>query len=561
MAGKKRRTSTITKSSDLTKAGVSTKKARADPTTVPELLANVLSFATHSALASCAVVCKPWSEVALDYLWRDLDSVFPLLELVMDIHLLDDLGFSGDLGLERFSNMLSGADWSRFQIYAGRVKHLSYENGEPYRNDWTPSLDPNGIALLCLRSPSGLVLLPRLKTLEWSTDESVAPIFPFLSPQLESLEVELTGTSYLANDFFSTLAGRIPNLKSFTLKTPIPSRDIEGSLQKVISSWKNLEALKLPPYYLRPSILEAAASLPNLIHLDQDYTCYPPKDVTATLQELPQDAFLKLETFAFNANPAPAKRLLRRYSDLFTRLTEILLNAMGGINNAEVLEFTRHLGSTCPRLIQVSFDLSVEPGLQKGSITPLSIGVIESLFPCRDLEMLEIGHPFPLTLDEDDVERMAAAWPKLTTFYACHDPDLSLPIPGDMGNSLSILQAFARHHPMVRDLGLFFAKDKMVTFSGDLYPEFEFHCLETISVGTSAVPGGRLQDAGFLIASLCKPEPTIDSDTCVWYVGAECPEWEEYKHQWEEAVKHMEFAMRIKSAGRERMSGIVNLRS
>lgn len=59
--------------------------------TVPELLASVLSFATQSTLASCAVVCKPWSDLGLDYLWRHLDSVFPLLELVLDMELLRDL--------------------------------------------------------------------------------------------------------------------------------------------------------------------------------------------------------------------------------------------------------------------------------------------------------------------------------------------------------------------------------------------------------------------------------------------------------------------------------------
>lgn len=265
--------------------------------------------------------------------------------------------------------MVSGADWSRFQFYAARVKHLSYEYDEPYRSNPPPRLDPNAIALLYLHCPSGLVLLPRLETLKWATDGSAAPMFPFLSPQVESLEVEVLGTSQSVNDFFSALAGRIPKLKSFTLKTHTPSLDIEGSLQKVIGFWKNLETLNLPPYYLRPSILEAAASLPNLTVLDQNYARYPPGDVAATLLELPQDPFPKLETFAFNANPVPAKRLLQQNTGLFNRLSAILLNATGGVNDGEVLEFTRQLGLTCPCLTQVSLDLSVEPTLQSGSIT------------------------------------------------------------------------------------------------------------------------------------------------------------------------------------------------
>ncbi|KAG8968655.1 hypothetical protein FRC05_001461 [Tulasnella sp. 425] len=455
MAGKEHGTSTTTKEESLSKTGVGRKMAR-DPTTVPELLANVLSFATESTLVSCAVVCKPWSDIALDYLWRDLDSVFPLLELVMDIHLLEGLESSGYLGLE-----------------------------------------------------------------------------------LESLEVELTGSSQRVNDFFSGLAGRIPNLKSFTLKTTTNALDIESSLQRVIRTWKNLKTLRIPPTGSR-------------------ITYIPSYDADAMLQELPQDGFPKLKTFDFNANPASANRLVQEYSGLFARLSIIHLNAKDGVNDAEVLEFTRHLGATCPHVTRVLLDLLVDPTLQRDDLTPLSVGVLAALFPCRDLKVLEIGHPYPITLNEDDVERMAAAWPKLNTLYVCIDPDLSLPIPGDMGNSLSVLQAFARHHPMIRELGLFFAKDKTLTFSGDLWAEFEFHRLERIDVGTSAVPGGRLQDTGFLIASACKLMPEIDMGTSNWYVGIECPEWEEYQQKWEETVKHMEFAMRTKSAGRARMSGIAN---
>lgn len=128
-------------------------------------------------------------------------------------------------------------------------------------------------------------------------------MLPFLSPRVISLEVELMGSETSANDFFYALAGRIPNLPnltSFTLRTPIQALDVEDSLQRAIGIWRNLGTLKVPPHYLRPSILGAAASLPNLTILDQDYTHYPPYDAASTLQELPQDAFPKLEIFGFN---------------------------------------------------------------------------------------------------------------------------------------------------------------------------------------------------------------------------------------------------------------------
>lgn len=122
MAGKKRRTNSTAKVSEANEAGASTKMARGlslillshilpyrfanrfqlpvDPLAVPELLANVLSFATQSTLASCALACKSWSDVALDILWRNLDSVFPLLEMLVGMELLGGLDFPSPNSLQ-----------------------------------------------------------------------------------------------------------------------------------------------------------------------------------------------------------------------------------------------------------------------------------------------------------------------------------------------------------------------------------------------------------------------------------------------------------------------------
>lgn len=46
------------------------------------VLAQVFSFVDKSDLPSTARVCKGWQEPALDELWGNLDSLFPLLELL-----------------------------------------------------------------------------------------------------------------------------------------------------------------------------------------------------------------------------------------------------------------------------------------------------------------------------------------------------------------------------------------------------------------------------------------------------------------------------------------------
>ncbi|KIO32394.1 hypothetical protein M407DRAFT_214358 [Tulasnella calospora MUT 4182] len=555
MAGKKRRTSTTTTKTSVAVEMRSTKKTRADPLAVPELLTNVLSFATHSTLASCALVCKQWSEVALARLWRHLESVFPLLELVMDLELPRNWELNVPDALQTLSSKLSKTDWSRFQYYSGRIRSLTYNYRKNYRpNSTTPGLAPEAIAMLCLHLPSRLDVFPHLETLSWATDGSVAPILPFLTPQVKSLDVELMGDSQSVDDFFHALAGRTPNLETFTLKTIIPAIDVEASLLKTISTWKTLKTLTVPPHYLRPSIMNAVASLPNLTLLDQQYTHHPPYDEVAMLQELPKNAFPKLQIFGFNSNPVFAQRLVQNHPALFTKLTDIIIDSSSGVSEEEVSGLAHHLGRECTGLVRISLNFCLGLIPQTEETSPLSFRVLESLFPCRKLKMLEIGHPYPLTINEMDVERMAAAWPNMEVFNVGNEPDLSLPIPGDMGNSFSILSTFARHFPEMETLGLFFAKDQSLRFSGDLYPEFEFHRLESLSVGVSAVPGGCSQETGFLIASLCMVLPTIELGVSNWYVGTECSEWAEYRRQWEETDKSLELAMRTKIASRAKPS-------
>lgn len=49
---------------------------------IPEILAEVFEGLPPSSKAAAACVCRQWSEIVLDKLWRDLDSVIPLFNLV-----------------------------------------------------------------------------------------------------------------------------------------------------------------------------------------------------------------------------------------------------------------------------------------------------------------------------------------------------------------------------------------------------------------------------------------------------------------------------------------------
>lgn len=53
---------------------------------IPEILQLILSSGISTVTArNVALTCRMWKELALDRLWRDLDSVFPLLWVLVPL--------------------------------------------------------------------------------------------------------------------------------------------------------------------------------------------------------------------------------------------------------------------------------------------------------------------------------------------------------------------------------------------------------------------------------------------------------------------------------------------
>lgn len=57
---------------------------------IPEILSNVFSTLEASDLYSATLVCLSWSELCLNELWKDMDSVLPLLKVLEEMTLLYD---------------------------------------------------------------------------------------------------------------------------------------------------------------------------------------------------------------------------------------------------------------------------------------------------------------------------------------------------------------------------------------------------------------------------------------------------------------------------------------
>lgn len=49
---------------------------------IPEIVELILSFLDQKEHAASACVCKQWSEIALDHLWRDVDDLYRLFSIL-----------------------------------------------------------------------------------------------------------------------------------------------------------------------------------------------------------------------------------------------------------------------------------------------------------------------------------------------------------------------------------------------------------------------------------------------------------------------------------------------
>jgi F-box-like len=61
--------------------------------TLPELLQTIFSFGTRASNVSSALVCRSWREIALDQVWREIDDIYYLLDILTPLNRRVDTGF------------------------------------------------------------------------------------------------------------------------------------------------------------------------------------------------------------------------------------------------------------------------------------------------------------------------------------------------------------------------------------------------------------------------------------------------------------------------------------
>ncbi|KAG8912501.1 hypothetical protein FRC02_005960, partial [Tulasnella sp. 418] len=220
-----------------------------------ELLLEIFSYCDKKTISGCAVVCKEWSEPALDVLWKSLEHPSSLVHV---------LKFAGG---EEFFSPPNAKAWTRFHFYAKRVRQLRFQYGARGYKSW----DLNTFTNAFLTRPSSVVL-PSLRQLEWDAPDSqwVSASLVFIHPGLQSLRLTLPmHSSPQIAHFISLLFGRVPHLTELQLthKSKIDPREIEAPMIQLLETTRALRRIVIPRTFLTTGVMVALSCLPQLIEL------------------------------------------------------------------------------------------------------------------------------------------------------------------------------------------------------------------------------------------------------------------------------------------------------
>ncbi|KAJ7070763.1 hypothetical protein C8F01DRAFT_974917 [Mycena amicta] len=210
-------------------------------------------------LSRLARTCRAWLDPALDVLWRELDSLAPLIGLFPP-HLLKKTKRPG-LGLVRTP---VERDWNRVIKYGVRVLRVTYDE---ISNNVSATVFP-----IFEELRPRTYLLPNLQQLTWkiTSPENLDRAALFLSPELQSLVLDLGlgGTKFPTLPAFLADLGSRMKLKSLSITSPTAMPD---AFPDMLLPQDSLERLTLvAPGVLSANVGRWVAYLPRLKSLQLD---------------------------------------------------------------------------------------------------------------------------------------------------------------------------------------------------------------------------------------------------------------------------------------------------
>ncbi|KAG1752883.1 hypothetical protein EDB19DRAFT_2021684 [Suillus lakei] len=190
-----------------------------------EVICIISSYTERKSLPALASTCRAFKHPALNALWRDLQSVEPLVKC-----LPSDL-FSIDQGCVVLQKPIDSKMWDILFEYTSRVHSITIT----HRSIPSTVIEPLGVLILsCPSTPASW--FPNLRKLTWHAEGAHA-FAQFLRmalvPSILVLHVEISSASPTFLSVLSSLGTSCPHLQNMTIRTRCKTDD--GELLRQIS--------------------------------------------------------------------------------------------------------------------------------------------------------------------------------------------------------------------------------------------------------------------------------------------------------------------------------------
>ncbi|KZT19949.1 hypothetical protein NEOLEDRAFT_1151672 [Neolentinus lepideus HHB14362 ss-1] len=401
----------------------------------------------RGTMRNAALTCHSFHEPALDALWRTLDSLYPLFNLIPSLRTV-----KGRLIIDR---TLADNDLQRYRLHSCRVRKLRYESSWRNPNRILP------ISYTRLFRSLGAPLVPSLQVLDWKAHDFGLQLPTLITPTLVDVDIGLQEPGPWDNDdsedehlsfensmartealetFLYNLVCAVPNLQSLALRD---SMLIGASLESVYG-FMHLKSLTIYCY-------ESSDSPPLTTICYQDLVMFSKMtdltylDINVSSIDVPEGTdnltFPSLRDLKLLAPPSKAACLLTLLHS--SPLRTISVGLIPG-DETDHYQSLFH-GLAIPDLVELSLDIQFEPDDIETDIVLEAHSLLPPLLQCRKLQKVNIvlveDEMPPIRIDDDDLLLMAQAWPCLTDLCLLYNIDSSK-MPTIRG-----LGVFATHCP------------------------------------------------------------------------------------------------------------------
>ncbi|KAF7966565.1 hypothetical protein HWV62_37867 [Athelia sp. TMB] len=512
-----------------------------------------------ATLASFALTCRVISEPALDSLWKVQSSLVPLLQTMpSDLWGKDPAVLNWIVGNihDAYAQLticrpIVPADWSRFHIYAPRIRHFidwpeGKRHGVPNPGDTYPN--PESLQALALARPMDAVsFCPQVRSLDWeilvdNTDGTLSCMALFMGAATMSVALDMSNLALPGLSSALSIISNFPTLQRVDIKSyprrhfGYPDSTMEAAhLLEFFSQGRRLRSIDLDD----PLPRTIAVLFAGFVHLT--------RLVIAVNDEYPTyqtSGFQALEFLNITSKGLlPANSFIRM---LKSPLRTLRICVEGGPNpsSRDIAETFEAISAHCLHTHLRSLAYISRLQMHENSL-PIGEDIIRPLLDFKHLSTLELRAKLPIRLGDEAVREMATTWPQLSCLILGR---------GGWRQNSSVTPAGLL--PLLRLHGLSELHIAIDATTVNCPPQSG--AVESAE-GTSQIrilnfQDSAISDASWMAAFLSKHAPRIEEalswdNKCMQNSGLDVSLVKEYSERWEEVGRLMDVRNKEKMAG------------